>query len=125
MSAAVYRDPKLPFSTSNATPLEDDFKDLFEGEIHIDRSRDGGSAGDAEPETKKGTVLRFHYDRTYNIGGETMHVVNIFVPDLYGKALETRVQRIDEEDDDEPVQFDLDDFAAECLGMITILSCAS
>lgn len=125
MSSEVYRDPTKPFSSSQAQASEDEFKELFEGDIRIERNMARGDMGDGEPEARKGVVLRFHYDRTYDVDGETMHLVNVQVPDLYGKSLLKRVERHEINKETDPKKFDLDDFAAEALGMITILSCGS
>lgn len=122
MSKAVYRPPNAAFSSSSAESLENRFCDLFEGDLRIE----GPSMHGSEPDQAPGTVLRFHYDRTYEVAdGKYLNVVNVLVPDLTGKVLEGRADRVAAVGAGDPFQFDLDDFAAEALGMITILSCGS
>lgn len=111
------------YSQSDIPQLKKEFRDLFEPEdpqtqeVYLD-GIDSWTFG-----TSKGSVLRFHFDET--IADDNIHVVNVVVPDLSGKKLQQRV--IDKADDKglpgDPKAFDLDDFAAEALGMVTILSC--
>jgi len=122
MSKAVYRPPSTAFSSNAAEQFEIKFCDLFEGNLRIE----GPSMHGSEPDRAPGTVLRFHYDRTYEVAeGKYLNIVNVLVPDLNGKVLDDRADRVAAIGAGDPFQFDLDDFAAEALGMITILSCGS
>lgn len=122
MSKAVYRPPNAAFSANAAEQFEIELCDLFEGDLRIE----GPAMHGSEPDQAPGTILRFHYDRTYEVAkGEYLNVVNVLVPDLNGKVLEGRAERVAAVGAGDPFQFDLDDFAAEALGMFTILSCGS
>lgn len=123
LSREVYREPTQAFDRAHGTEIEGEFCGLFEGNLRTETV-------DAEPNQDghiDGTTLRFHYDRTYqwdeNGTTKTHHIVNVMVPDLDGKE-ESGMKGVESiARTEDPKQFKLDDFAAEALGMVTILSC--
>lgn len=122
MAEAVHRqDIAKAFDPKPAYQYEDEFQSLF-NETFLEVPESLKTLEEPEIDSD-GTMVLFHFDRTRDIDGKTVRIINIAVPDFEGKSTS-------QNDRDEPItqqpqhdNFDLTDVAAEAFGFIVICGC--